>query len=126
MNLFVTRTWLEAKFAKDEQGASMVEYILLVALIAARRDRGRRVPEEPGQQQVQRRGQQAQQLRQLTFTHYRHTVGGVVPGFTSRAAPPTHFGASHGAWRHRESSKKGQDHEPVRAADMAPGQVHGH
>src|SRR5689334_24748603 len=34
MNLFVTRTWLEAKFAKDEKGASMVEYILLVALIA--------------------------------------------------------------------------------------------
>ena len=34
MNLFVTRTWLEAKFAKDERGASMVEYILLVALIA--------------------------------------------------------------------------------------------
>jgi len=35
MNLFVLRTWLEAKFAKDELGASMVEYILLVALIAA-------------------------------------------------------------------------------------------
>src|SRR6478736_9755786 len=34
MNLFVLRTWLEAKFAKDERGASMVEYILLVALIA--------------------------------------------------------------------------------------------
>ena len=34
MNLFVLRTWLEAKFAKDEEGASMVEYILLVALIA--------------------------------------------------------------------------------------------
>jgi Flp pilus assembly pilin Flp len=34
MNLFVTRTWLQAKFAKDEKGASMVEYILLVALIA--------------------------------------------------------------------------------------------
>jgi Flp pilus assembly pilin Flp len=34
MNLFVTRTWLEAKFGKDEDGASMVEYILLVALIA--------------------------------------------------------------------------------------------
>ena len=34
MNLFVTRTWLQAKFAKDERGASMVEYILLVALIA--------------------------------------------------------------------------------------------
>ena len=34
MNLFVMRTWLEAKFNKDEDGASMVEYILLVALIA--------------------------------------------------------------------------------------------
>jgi pilus assembly protein Flp/PilA len=34
MNLFVLRTWLQAKFAKDEDGASMVEYILLVALIA--------------------------------------------------------------------------------------------
>ena len=34
MNLFVLKTWLEAKFAKDERGASMVEYILLVALIA--------------------------------------------------------------------------------------------
>jgi Flp pilus assembly pilin Flp len=34
VNLFVLRTWLEAKFGKDEEGASMVEYILLVALIA--------------------------------------------------------------------------------------------
>jgi Flp pilus assembly pilin Flp len=34
MNLFVLRTWLQARFAKDERGASMVEYILLVALIA--------------------------------------------------------------------------------------------
>jgi Flp pilus assembly pilin Flp len=34
MNLFVLRTWLQAKFGKDEAGASMVEYILLVALIA--------------------------------------------------------------------------------------------
>ena len=34
MNLFVLRTWLQAKFTKDERGASMVEYILLVALIA--------------------------------------------------------------------------------------------
>ena len=34
MNLFVFRTWLQAKFGKDEKGASMVEYILLVALIA--------------------------------------------------------------------------------------------
>jgi Flp pilus assembly pilin Flp len=34
MNLFVLRTWLQAKFTRDETGASMVEYILLVALIA--------------------------------------------------------------------------------------------
>ena len=34
MNLFVLRTWLQAKFSNDERGASMVEYILLVALIA--------------------------------------------------------------------------------------------
>jgi Flp pilus assembly pilin Flp len=34
MNLFVLKAWLSAKFAKDEQGANLVEYILLVALIA--------------------------------------------------------------------------------------------
>jgi len=34
MNILVLRTWLQARFAKDEDGASMVEYILLVALIA--------------------------------------------------------------------------------------------
>jgi Flp pilus assembly pilin Flp len=34
MNLFVLKTWLEAKMNKDEDGASLVEYILLVALIA--------------------------------------------------------------------------------------------
>ena len=34
MNLLVVRTWLQAKFATTERGASMVEYILLVALIA--------------------------------------------------------------------------------------------
>jgi pilus assembly protein Flp/PilA len=28
------RTWLTARFSKGERGASMVEYILLVALIA--------------------------------------------------------------------------------------------
>ena len=33
MNLFVLRTWLEARFTASERGASMVEYILLVALI---------------------------------------------------------------------------------------------
>jgi len=34
MNLYVLKTWMEAKFVKDERGASLVEYILLVALIA--------------------------------------------------------------------------------------------
>ncbi len=34
MNLIVLRTWLQAKFTTTERGASMVEYILLVALIA--------------------------------------------------------------------------------------------
>jgi Flp pilus assembly pilin Flp len=34
MNLFVVRTWLSARFSRSERGASMVEYILLVALIA--------------------------------------------------------------------------------------------
>jgi len=34
MNLFVLKTWLQARFAKDERGANLVEYILLVALIA--------------------------------------------------------------------------------------------
>ena len=34
MNLFVSKTWLQAKFAQDERGANLVEYILLIALIA--------------------------------------------------------------------------------------------
>jgi pilus assembly protein Flp/PilA len=35
MNLFILKTWIEAKFdRKDEAGASLVEYGLLVALIA--------------------------------------------------------------------------------------------
>ncbi len=34
MNLFILKTWLETKLSNDERGASMVEYILLVALIA--------------------------------------------------------------------------------------------
>ncbi len=34
MNLLVIRTWLQAKFTNTQRGASMVEYILLVALIA--------------------------------------------------------------------------------------------
>ena len=33
-DLFVLKTWLQTKFSNDERGASMVEYILLVALIA--------------------------------------------------------------------------------------------
>ena len=34
MNLFVLKTWIESKFANDERGANLVEYILLIALIA--------------------------------------------------------------------------------------------
>ena len=35
MDLFVLKTWLQAKFSADsERGASMVEYGLLLALIA--------------------------------------------------------------------------------------------
>jgi len=34
MDLFIVKTWLEAKFSSDERGASMVEYGLLLALIA--------------------------------------------------------------------------------------------
>jgi Flp pilus assembly pilin Flp len=34
MNLLVLKTWFQAKLARDERGASLVEYILLVALIA--------------------------------------------------------------------------------------------
>lgn len=34
MNLFHLKTWLQARFAKSERGASMIEYALLAALIA--------------------------------------------------------------------------------------------
>lgn len=34
MNLLILKTWLETKFASDERGANLVEYILLVAFIA--------------------------------------------------------------------------------------------
>ena len=34
MNLFIFKTWVHAKFSNDERGASLVEYVLLVALIA--------------------------------------------------------------------------------------------
>ena len=34
MDLFILKTWIQAKFTTDERGASMVEYGLLLALIA--------------------------------------------------------------------------------------------
>ena len=34
MDLYILKTWLEAKLVRDEKGASMVEYALLVVLIA--------------------------------------------------------------------------------------------
>ena len=34
MDLFVLKTWLQAKFNSDETGAALVEYALLLALIA--------------------------------------------------------------------------------------------
>ncbi|MGH9041138.1 MAG: Flp family type IVb pilin [Acidimicrobiia bacterium] len=34
MNLFVLKSWIDAKFNRDETGASMVEYGLLLALVA--------------------------------------------------------------------------------------------
>ena len=34
MNLSVLKAWLDAKLARDEHGANLVEYILLIALIA--------------------------------------------------------------------------------------------
>ena len=34
MNLLVLKTWLQTKLARDEQGANLVEYIFLIALIA--------------------------------------------------------------------------------------------
>ena len=34
MDLFVLRTWLRARFRRDERGATLVEYLLLVSLIA--------------------------------------------------------------------------------------------
>jgi Flp pilus assembly pilin Flp len=34
MNLYVLKTWLQAKLTHSERGATLVEYILLVALIA--------------------------------------------------------------------------------------------
>ena len=34
MNLTILKAWLQAKFSSDETGAALVEYALLVALIA--------------------------------------------------------------------------------------------
>lgn len=34
MNVMILRTWLRARFASKEDGASMVEYAFLVALVA--------------------------------------------------------------------------------------------
>jgi pilus assembly protein Flp/PilA len=34
MNLTILKAWLQAKFTTDERGAALVEYALLVALIA--------------------------------------------------------------------------------------------
>jgi len=34
MNLFLVKTWLKARFTDTERGATMVEYVLILALIA--------------------------------------------------------------------------------------------
>ena len=34
MDLYVLKTWLKARFSSTERGATMVEYILILALIA--------------------------------------------------------------------------------------------
>jgi pilus assembly protein Flp/PilA len=34
VNLFVLKSWITAKFTSDERGATMVEYGLLLALVA--------------------------------------------------------------------------------------------
>lgn len=34
MNLFMVKSWLTTKLARDDRGANLVEYILLVSLIA--------------------------------------------------------------------------------------------
>jgi Flp pilus assembly pilin Flp len=34
MNLDLLRTWIRARFARDERGANLIEYLLLVSLIA--------------------------------------------------------------------------------------------
>ena len=34
MDLFLVKTWLKARFTDTERGATMVEYVLILALIA--------------------------------------------------------------------------------------------
>ena len=34
MNLYVLRTWIRARWARDERGANLIEYLLLISLIA--------------------------------------------------------------------------------------------
>jgi pilus assembly protein Flp/PilA len=34
MDLLVVRTWIEARFGRDERGANLVEYLVLLGLIA--------------------------------------------------------------------------------------------
>jgi pilus assembly protein Flp/PilA len=34
MDLFLVKTWLKARFSNTERGATMVEYVLILALIA--------------------------------------------------------------------------------------------
>ena len=34
MDLFVLKTWLQARFTNDERGANLVEYVLLLTFIA--------------------------------------------------------------------------------------------
>jgi pilus assembly protein Flp/PilA len=82
MNLFVTRTWLEAKFAKDERGASMVEYILLVALIALAVIAAVVFLKNQVNSKFNDAAAPAADLRPQ-----QNTVGGVVRGFTSPGGP---------------------------------------
>jgi pilus assembly protein Flp/PilA len=34
MDLFILKTWLQARFSNDERGANLVEYVLLLTFIA--------------------------------------------------------------------------------------------
>ena len=55
MSLFVLKTWLQARIAQDDRGASLVEYILLVALIALAVIARGGLHEEPDLRQVRLR-----------------------------------------------------------------------